>query len=197
MAVTQSWVESANDPQTDFPLANLPFGVFRRSDGAACAGVAIGDRILDLRAAAGAGLFAGLDDEIARSCEQDSLNAWMGLGSEAVSALRARLMESLSGRSARARVAALLVPQRSTEMLLPARIGDYTDFYASVYHATNVGDCFVPIIRCYLTTNMFRSDITGGYRRSSSAAPDSAPLRPDESRRCSGSFLRSEQVARL
>ncbi|HEX3470944.1 MAG TPA: fumarylacetoacetase, partial [Silvibacterium sp.] len=144
MAVTRSWVESANDPQTDFPLENLPFGIFRREDGAACVGVAIGDRILDLRAAAEAGLFAGLGDEIAQSCKQDSLNALMGLGRDAVSALRARLMESLSGQSARARVAALLAPQAGTEMLLPAHIGDYTDFYASIYHATNVGRLFRP-----------------------------------------------------
>lgn len=79
MVVTRSWIESANDPQTDFPLENLPFGIFRRADGAACIGVAVGDRMLDLRAAADAGLFAGLDDEIAQSSRQDSLNAWMGL----------------------------------------------------------------------------------------------------------------------
>lgn len=144
MDVTRSWIESANDPQTDFPLENLPFGIFRRADGAACIGVAVGDRIVDLRAAADAGLFAGLDDEIAQSSRQDSLNAWMGLGGDAVSTLRGRLMEALSGQSPRARVAALLVPQAGAEMLLPAHIGDYTDFYASIYHATNVGRLFRP-----------------------------------------------------
>jgi fumarylacetoacetase len=142
--VTRSWVESANDARTDFPLENLPFGVFRRADGAACAGVAIGERILDLRAAGSVGLLDGIDPEISEACGSDSLNALMALGRDAVPALRSRLMELLSERGARARVEAMLVPQAGTEMLLPARIGDYTDFYASVYHATNVGRLFRP-----------------------------------------------------
>ena len=144
MAVTRSWVESANDPQTDFPLENLPFGVFRRRDGAACVGVAIGDQILDLRAIAQAGLLTSIVKEIAASCEQDSLNTLMALDREASRVLRLRLTEVLADRSARARVEPFLVPQAGPEMLLPAHIGDYTDFYASIYHATNVGRLFRP-----------------------------------------------------
>jgi len=139
-----SWVESANDPRTDFPLENLPFGVFRRSGGLACPCVAIGDKILDLHETVANGLLDILDPEIARCCESDSLNGLMSLGPEAVSTLRVHLMDLLSNRIARARVQPGLIPQSTAEMLLPARIGDYTDFYASVYHATNVGRLFRP-----------------------------------------------------
>jgi len=142
--VTRSWVESANNSRTDFPLENLPFGVFRRSGGLACPGVAIGDQILDLQATVANGWLDTLDLEIRRSCESSSLNGMMALGREAVSTLRARLMDLLSNRGARARVEPALIPQSAVEMLLPARIGDYTDFYASIYHATNVGRLFRP-----------------------------------------------------
>lgn len=144
MVVTRSWVESANESQTDFPLENLPFGVFCHSDGWARLGVAIGDQILDLRAAVTAGLLEATGLEISRCCERDSLNALMALGRQAVSTLRAPLMDLLSDRNARPRVQHALVPQAGAQMLLPARIGDYTDFYASIYHATNVGRLFRP-----------------------------------------------------
>src|SRR5277367_3021941 len=144
MVVTRSWVESANISQSDFPLENLPFGVFRRSSGFVCPSVAIGDQILDLHATVANGLLDTLDPEISRCCESSSLNALMALGREAVSALRPRLMDLLSNRTARNRVEPALIPQSAVEMLLPARIGDYTDFYASVYHATNVGRLFRP-----------------------------------------------------
>ncbi len=139
-----SWVESANDSQTDFPLENLPFGVFLRSGSFACPCVAIGDQILDLHETVASGLLYGLDVEISRSCESNSLNELMSLGRGAVSTLRAHLMDLLSNRAARARVQPLLIPQSRTEMVLPAHIGNYTDFYASVYHATNVGRLFRP-----------------------------------------------------
>ncbi|MBV8436290.1 MAG: fumarylacetoacetase [Silvibacterium sp.] len=144
MAVIRSSVESANDGRTEFPLSNLPFGVFRHPNASARIGVAIGDQILDLQAAAKDGLLTGLDEDITVSCEQDSLNALMSLGREGSRALRARLMEFLSEQSARSRVEPLLVPQTRVKMLLPVRVGDYTDFYASIYHATNVGRLFRP-----------------------------------------------------
>jgi fumarylacetoacetase len=137
----RSWVESASEPGIDFPLENLPFGVFRGKGGAATMGVAIGESILDLRATAAADL---LPSEVAAACGADSLNALMAMGRAAVSMLRARIVELLSDTIARARVEPLLVAQPDAVMLLPARIGDYTDFYASVYHATNVGSLFRP-----------------------------------------------------
>lgn len=135
----RSWVESAEG--SDFPLENLPLGVFRRADGLACIGTAIGDRILDLRAAADAGLLTG---ELVAACRESSLNRLMSMGRAAAGALRAWLMDLLSDTGARKRVEPLLVAQADVQMLLPARIRDYTDFYASVYHATNVGRLFRP-----------------------------------------------------
>ena len=134
-----SWVAGADG--SDFPLENLPLGVFRRGDGAACVGSAIGDSILDLRAAANAELLPG---ELTEACREESLNALMAMGRVASSALRERMQELLSDAGARGRVEPLLVARAGAEMLLPARIGDYTDFYASVYHATNVGRLFRP-----------------------------------------------------
>jgi fumarylacetoacetase len=139
MALMTSWVESAQG--SDFPLENLPLGVFRRTDKVACIASAIGDRILDLRAIADAGLLTG---EIADACKRDSLNALMAMGRETSRELRTRLTDLLSDAGARSRVEPLLVKQADVAMLLPARIGDYTDFYASVYHATNVGRLLRP-----------------------------------------------------
>ena len=107
------WVESANDPETDFPVENLPFGVF--DDGAGGRpGLAIGDRILDLRG-------CGLRD----------------YGRE-------RARELLSDRAQRVWIEPHLIAQSSVRMLPPFAIGDYTDFYASIHHATNVGRLFRP-----------------------------------------------------
>ncbi|HEX5235130.1 MAG TPA: fumarylacetoacetase [Silvibacterium sp.] len=138
MALT-TWLQISED--SDFPLENLPLGVFQRADGVACIGSAIGDRILDLRAAADAGL---LPPEIAAACREPSLNALMAMGRNTSSALRAGLTDLLTDAAARSRVEPLLVSQSEVRMLLPARIGDYTDFYASIYHATNVGRLFRP-----------------------------------------------------
>ena len=139
MAVTRSWVAIAEG--SDFPLENLPVGVFRRGDGAACVGSAIGEWIVDLRASADAGLLTG---EVARTCREDSLNALMAMGRDASRELRTRLTELLSDAGARKRVEPLLVRQADVKMDLPTHIGDYTDFYASIYHATNVGRLFRP-----------------------------------------------------
>lgn len=144
MAVAQTWVPVPDG--SDFPLENLPLGVFQRSDvppstGPPSIASAIGDHILDLRAAAEAAL---LPADLAHACRQPSLNALMAMGRPASSTLRARLTELLSDPAARARIEPLLLPQQHARMLLPAHIGDYTDFYASIYHATNVGRLFRP-----------------------------------------------------
>jgi fumarylacetoacetase len=126
----RSWVESANDPTTDFPIQNLPFGTFRRagSNEPARVGVAIGDQVLD---AAAAGVIAERD-----------LNAVMALDAARVREIRAALSNRLQASAPRA--PELLVPMREAELLVPAHIGDYTDFYASLHHATNVGSMFRP-----------------------------------------------------
>ncbi|MCP3869759.1 MAG: fumarylacetoacetase [Gammaproteobacteria bacterium] len=142
-----SWVESANLPDCDFPIQNLPFGVFRRqgSDEAFRGGVAIGDQILDLAGLHATGLIAGRAGERLSACLGETLNPFMALGPEAWSELRLCLSRILRADTPdRARLAPCLVPQNDAEYRVPARIGDYTDFYTSIHHATNVGRLFRP-----------------------------------------------------
>jgi fumarylacetoacetase len=138
----KSWVAAANDPNSDFPLQNLPYGVFRFRDQTHI-GVAIGDRILDLHACVSAGLLSALGEDIQNACKSESLNALMALGPEAWSALRQRVTNLLSG-AAHPEVEESLVAMCDVVLQLPAQIGDYTDFYASIDHALRVGRLFRP-----------------------------------------------------
>lgn len=146
----RSWVASANAVGTDFPIQNLPFAVFRRRGSAEVfrGGVAIGDQILDLAAAHSkslGGAFDGVAQQALQAASNDSLNALMALGQPVWSALRLALSRALrEGSPAQAALQACLVPQAEAEYALPARIGDYTDFYTSVHHATNIGKQFRP-----------------------------------------------------
>ncbi|MBP9671143.1 MAG: fumarylacetoacetase [Ottowia sp.] len=143
----QSWVASANDGQTDFPIQNLPFAIFRRqgSNEAFRGGVAIGDQIVDMAAAVKAGVFTGDALEAAQAATEPTLNHLMGLGPQRLSHLRKQLSKELqAGSLQEAALQACLVPQAQAEYALPARIGDYTDFYTSVHHATNIGKQFRP-----------------------------------------------------
>ena len=143
----KSFVASANDGITDFPIQNLPFAVFRRagSDESFRGGVAIGDQIVDLAWLNRARLLTG---DAALACEAASattLNAFMAMGTAASSSLRFALSNLLRAGSAQeAEMHACLVAQDDAEFALPAHIGDYTDFYTSVYHATNIGRQFRP-----------------------------------------------------
>ncbi len=142
-----SWVASANQPGTDFPIQNLPFAVFRRKgrDEAFRGGVAIGDQVLDLAAVAASGVLSGDAASAAQAASADKLNALMALGQPAWSALRLALSRVLrSGSNEEGKLAACLVPMASVEYALPAQIGDYTDFYTSIHHATNIGKLFRP-----------------------------------------------------
>lgn len=143
----KSWVVSANDPQTDFPLANLPYGVFRHQHSQRI-GVAIGEQILDLGACASENLLAPLAAEIIDACTASVLSPLIAFGPEAWTMLRLRISELLSADHASDdtlhRVASALVPMREVEMQTPVQIGDYTDFYASIHHATRVGKLFRP-----------------------------------------------------
>jgi len=132
-------VLSANHPDTDFPIQNLPLGIFREH-GTARAGVAIGDRIFDLRAALALGLFADEAATAASAAAGDTLNSLMALGARPTSLLRARLSDLLHmDGPERARVEShadrLLVPMSSVEMLPPAKVGNFTDFVCSTFHA--------------------------------------------------------------
>ena len=140
MPLMTSWVASANAPGHPFPLNNLPCGVFSTGDDDPRCGVAIGDMILDCRAAEDEGLLS-LDD--APVFDVPFWNEVMELGPEAWAALRARLIQLLAeGSAERAAVEPLLVPMADAEMHLPFLVAEYTDFYAGKHHATNVGTMF-------------------------------------------------------
>ena len=136
----QSWVESANG-HADFPIQNLPLGVFSVGNGEPRIGTAIGDMILDLKALGGAEL---LDEHWTLALGLSSLNAWFAHGPEHGRQLRHRLSELLSNDSYRHRVEPHLVRASNAAMHLPCTIGDYTDFYVGIHHATNVGRQFRP-----------------------------------------------------
>lgn len=140
MPLMTSWVASANAPGHPFPLNNLPCGVFSLGDDDPRCGVAIGDMILDCRAAEDEGLLS-LDD--APVFDVPFWNEVMELGPEAWGALRARLIQLLQDGSAeRAALEPLLVPMADADMHLPFLVAEYTDFYAGRHHATNVGTMF-------------------------------------------------------
>lgn len=146
-AALTSWVASANDDTNGFPVQNLPFAVFRKrgSSEAFRPGVAIGDQIVDLAALAKLNPFDGQAAAALNACTADSLNALMALGSAHWSALRLALSRALrTGSTSQSQIEPLLFAQRDAEYTTPARIGDYTDFYISVHHATNIGKQFRP-----------------------------------------------------
>jgi fumarylacetoacetase len=143
----RSWVESANDATGDFPLQNLPFGRFRRTGSGEPwrIGVAIGDQVLDLRAAREqapwpAELASALDVLAA-----GDLNTFMASGTAPRRALRAALSQALAaGSTQQGALERSLVPQSAIELTVPCAIGDYTDFYTGIHHATAVGKLFRP-----------------------------------------------------
>ncbi|WP_435276261.1 fumarylacetoacetase [Psychrobium sp. nBUS_13] len=142
-----SWVESANESTTDFPIQNLPFAIFKRKDSNENfrGGVAIGDQVVDLAALANAKLFDGVVADALALCSQPTLNEFMAQPSSVWSALRAALSNALAEDSEfEIEMAACLVAQSDVDYDLPCRIGDYTDFYTSIHHATTVGSFFRP-----------------------------------------------------
>src|SRR5918994_5776030 len=128
----QSWVASANQPGCDFPIQNLPFGIFKRKGGKESprGGVAIGDQILDLAAL---GIKTG-----------PTLNGLAAMGRPAWRRLRGELSKGLSKEKANKRFARYLLPIKQAELFLPVAIGDYTDFFAGIHHATNMGRMLRP-----------------------------------------------------
>ena len=145
---TRSWVACANGHR-DFPLQNLPLGVFSINGSEPRSGVAIGDHIFDLQVALEAGLFDGAARSAVEATRGGQLNAFFDLGREARVALRERLLELFSETSTQrgdieAQGAKLLPLAADCQMHLPARISDYTDFYVGIEHAQNVGKLFRP-----------------------------------------------------
>ncbi len=139
----RSFVESANAPGCDFPIQNLPFGAFCPAPGQSPRlGVAIGDQVLDLAAATP--LFDGIAADTVRACSAQQLNHLMSLGPRAWSALRLALSRALSVEHAKESLRRHLTPIAQAEIRLPAVIGDFTDFFASIFHAGNAGRMFRP-----------------------------------------------------
>jgi fumarylacetoacetase len=143
----QSWVASAQAPDTDFPIQNLPYGRFRRAGSAEAwrIGVAIGDQVLDLAQAVAAGGWTAAVQALLAPLEAGDLNALMAQGAPARQTLRQALSAALAvGSPQAAALKGCLVPQAEAEMALPCRIGDYTDFYVGIHHAAAVGKLFRP-----------------------------------------------------
>jgi fumarylacetoacetase len=132
-----SWCESAQG--SEFPIQNLPLGIFSVGERRRRAGVAIGDYVLDL-----SGIADLLDEDWREDLSQPVLNGWLARGPEVQSALRLRLIELLTAEKYRDDVEPQLVGQTEVRLHVPCLIGDYTDFYVGIHHATNVGKQFRP-----------------------------------------------------
>jgi fumarylacetoacetase len=140
MALKTSWVASANSPETQFPLNNLPYGVFSSQDTDPRCGVAIGDMILDLQAAEEADL---IDLGTGPVFDVPFWNEVMELGPVAWADLRRQITSILKNGSAKqGKAIDMLVPQAEATMHMPCLVSEYTDFYAGRHHATNVGTMF-------------------------------------------------------
>src|ERR1700722_15298297 len=164
-----SWVESAND-HPDYPIQNLPVGVFSPSGEGPRAGSAIGDRILDLRGLAGQGL---LGAEAAAVLGSETLNRLFGSPPALRRALRRRLSELLSDERRRSAVEPFLYEAAGCGLHLPVAIGDYSDFYAGINHAEKVGRQFRPDNP--LLAN-YKYVPIGYHGRASSVRPSDVPV---------------------
>jgi fumarylacetoacetase len=176
----RSWIAGANDPATDFPVQNLPFGVFRHDfEERPRVGIAIGDQVLDCLAAARAGCFSELGPLVDDALQSWSLNALLALGRADARAVRlaaGRLLRdgTAEGKRAQSLRETIIVGMDHVSMLVPAEIGDYTDFYASIFHATNVGRMFRP--DAPLLPN-YKYVPIGYHGRASSIVPTGTPVR--------------------
>ncbi|NUH66591.1 fumarylacetoacetase [Sulfitobacter sp. S0837] len=140
MTLMTSWVESANSASTDFPLNNLPYGVFSTNRLEARCGVAVGDQILDIAALEEDGLITLAEEPV---FDVPYWNDVMELGPDAWTVLRTRLIDLLSTDAPdQASVAPHLVPMAEARLHMPMVVSEYTDFYAGKHHATNVGTMF-------------------------------------------------------
>jgi fumarylacetoacetase len=140
MTLLTSWVESANSADTDFPLNNLPYGVFSTNSLEPRCGVAIGDMVLDMAALEEEGILELAEQPV---FDVPYWNDVMELGPEAWTMLRDRLMAMLTADSAeQSAVAAHLVPMSDIRLHMPLVVSEYTDFYAGKHHATNIGTMF-------------------------------------------------------
>ena len=167
----KTWLSVPAD--SDFSIHNLPYGVFVADNGQPCAGIAIGDHIVNLAAAAESGLF-GKRRFFKKLFEQPVLNAFIALGKPVTNRIRRKVQDWLCLSETPDNAAAILVERRAVRMLLPIHVGDYTDFYSSIEHATNVGKMFRPDNP--LLPN-WRWIPVGYHGRASSIVVDGTPIR--------------------
>ena len=173
----QSWVTSANAADTDFPIQNLPYGRFRRAGSAeACRiGVAIGDQVLDLALAATRGRWNAEVARLLAPLAAGDLNTLMAQGAPARRLLRSALSQALAEPGGQAdALAGCLVAQDQAELTVPCHIGDYTDFFVGIHHATAVGKLFRPdnpLLPNYKWVPI------GYHGRASSILPSGTPVR--------------------
>ena len=136
----QSWIKI--DQHSDFSIYNLPFGIFSESDPIKRVGVAIGDQVLDLYAAFELGIFKDVDFDV-KVLESDSLNNFIALGKSTTVKVRELIQAELcTENSVLKSHPSVFIKQSSVQMHLPVKVGDYTDFYSSIEHATNIGTMF-------------------------------------------------------
>ena len=143
----KSWIESANDPECGFPLQSLPYCVFAGENGRGRVGAGIGAFVLDLQHCARGLLFEGILSEVQSACTECTLNALMACDTVAHALLRVRLIELLdeyADEATRDAVGLALTPMAEAKLLKPVEPANYTDFYASIHHATRVGRLFRP-----------------------------------------------------
>ena len=183
----RSWVPGA-DGHPEFPIQNLPLGVFSPPGGEPRGGVAIGDAILDLRAALAEGLLTSEAARAAEAARGADLNELFSLGEKPRRALRSRLSQLLSHDSSEvSKLERCLIPTAECDLHLPSRIGDYTDFYVGIHHATNIGKLFRPDNP--LLPN-YKYVPIGYHGRASSVVPSGRPVR-----RPTGQFKPSAEAA--
>jgi fumarylacetoacetase len=195
MQTARSWLRIASD--SDFPLENLPYGVFRSARGDAHIGVAIGDAVLDLHEAAQAGLFDGV---VSRAVLQaPALNLLLAAGRDAWTALRERiraLLEDGTPLLDSVNRDAVIAERSGAQMLMPFTVGDYVDFYSSIEHATNLGKIFRPDGEALLPN--WRWIPIGYHGRSSTIVVDGTPIvRPKGQRKAPSESVPSFGPSRL
>jgi fumarylacetoacetase len=170
-----SWVASANVPDTDFPIQNLPLGRLRQGQEPWRIGIAIGDQVLDLRRALDRCALPSAVRPLLEPLAAGDLNAFMALGPTARRDLRHAVSEALTeGADAQSALSACLVPQADAELGVPCRIGDYSDFFVGIHHATAVGRLFRP--ENPLLPN-YKWVPIGYHGRASSIVPSGTPVR--------------------
>ena len=193
-AARQSWVEGAGG-HADFPIQNLPLGVVSTDDGAPRGGVRIGDRVVDLAALSESGALEGEALVAAQAASGPTLNPLLALGAQPRRALRRRLSELLSDARHRAVIEPMLLDIARCRLHLPAAIGDYTDFYVGIHHATNIGLQFRPDNP--LLPNYKHVPI-GYHGRASSIRPSGVPvIRPRGQRKAHDVEVVLAQASRL